>query len=162
MNTVAITTAVKHAPVHYFRTINGSAPRSPGRLSDPVSGGNTAAVSCSKCCLRGVCLPGGLSADATSQVDRLTRLKRKIARGSTLYRTGDALESLHAIRSGAFKSVGISRNGLEKVTGLHLPGEVIGLEAISTGEIAMCISYRHGFQNHLSSVLRGRDDSNPS
>jgi CRP/FNR family transcriptional regulator len=132
MNTVAITTAVKRSPINYFKTLGGSASRSASSLPEVANSSNTSAVSCSKCCLRGVCLPGGLSAEATSQVDQLTRLKRRIARGSTLYRTGDAFDSLYAVRSGAFKSVGISRSGIEKVTGMHLPGEVIGLEAINT------------------------------
>lgn len=91
-----------------------------------------AAVSCSKCCLQGVCLPHGLNADGLGRLDELTRLKRKIARGSTLYRTGDGFAALYAVRSGSFKVVGVSRNGTEKVTGLHLPGEIMGLEAISS------------------------------
>ena len=64
-------------------------------------------------------------------MDELARLKRRVSRGATLYRSGDALESLYAVKSGAFKSVWISRGGEEKVTGLHLPGEVIGLEGIN-------------------------------
>ena len=92
----------------------------------------TAAVSCSKCCLKGVCLPHGLNPDGVGHLEELTRLKRKIVRGSTLYRTGDGFAALYAVRSGSFKSVGISRSGTEKVTGLHLPGEIMGLEAISS------------------------------
>ena len=134
MNTLAITTAVKRPPVHHVnaKTLGEFASRIIGSRPDAASGRDTAAVSCSNCCLRGVCVPGGISAEVTNHVSQLARLKRKIARGSTLYRTGDVFDSLYAIRSGAFKSVGISRNGLEKVTGMHLPGEVIGLEAIST------------------------------
>ena len=39
--------------------------------------------------------------------------------------------------SGAFKSVSVSHNGDEKVTGLHLPGEVMGPDAIN--------GKRHGY-----------------
>jgi CRP/FNR family transcriptional regulator len=92
----------------------------------------SAPVSCSKCCLQGVCLPHGLNADGLGRMDELTRLKRRVARGATLYRTGDPFSALYALRSGCFKSVGISRNGMEKVTGLHLPGEIMGLEAINS------------------------------
>jgi CRP/FNR family transcriptional regulator len=91
----------------------------------------TATVSCSTCCLKGVCLPHGLNTDGVGHLDQLTRLKRRILRGSTLYRTGDGFASLYAVRSGSFKSVGISRSGTEKVTALHLPGEIMGLDAIS-------------------------------
>ena len=102
----------------------------------PLSG-TRAAASCSSCCLQGVCLPGGLTADRLGDMDELTRVKRRVARGSALYRSGDAFESLYAIRSGSFKSVGVSRGGQEKVTGLHLPGEVMGLDAIN--------AKRHGY-----------------
>ena len=95
------------------------------------------AVSCSKCCLSHVCLPNGLAQHSLSDMDELTRVKRRIAKGATLYRAGDAFDSLYAVRSGSFKTVGVSRHGDEKVTGLHLPGEVMGLEAIN--------GKRHGY-----------------
>ena len=107
------------------------------RMSDSRPACGSAAVSCSKCCLQHVCLPHGLAQNALSDMDELTRVKRRVARGATLYRAGDAFESLYAVRSGSFKTVGVSRHGDEKVTGLHLPGEVMGLEAIN--------SKRHGY-----------------
>lgn len=88
-------------------------------------------MSCSSCCLQGVCLPSGLSGNDLSDLSELTTLKRRAARGTALYRGQDAFESLFAVRSGAFKSVGVSRAGEEKVTGFHFPGEVLGLDAIN-------------------------------
>ena len=88
-------------------------------------------VSCSSCSLAGVCLPCGLDGDKLSEIDDLTRVKRRVTKGSALYRSGDAFELLYAVRSGSFKSVGVSRAGEEKVTGLHLPGEIVGLDAIN-------------------------------
>lgn len=90
------------------------------------------AAACSNCSLQGACLPCGLDADDLGDMDELTRVKRRLARGSALYRSGDAFDSVYAVRSGSFKSVCFSRNGDEKVTGLHLPGEVMGLEAINS------------------------------
>jgi CRP/FNR family transcriptional regulator len=79
-----------------------------------------------------VCLPCGLDTDKLPQMDDLTRIKRRVAKGAVLYRAGEAFEALYAVRSGSFKSVGVSRGGEEKVTGLHLPGEVMGLEGINS------------------------------
>jgi CRP/FNR family transcriptional regulator len=93
--------------------------------------GAARAVSCSSCCLQGVCLPSGMASAKLSEMDELTRVKRRVPRGSVLYRNGDAFDALYAVRSGSFKSVGFSRGGEEKVTGMHLPGEVMGLDAIS-------------------------------
>ena len=94
-------------------------------------------VACSSCCLRGACLPSGLSAAEMTQFSEITASKRRVARGHTLYLVGDAFESLYAVRSGAFKTVGVSRDGTEKITGFHLPGELLGLDAINGG--------RHGY-----------------
>lgn len=91
-------------------------------------------LSCANCCLKGVCLPCGLAQDDIDAFDELATVKRRVARGAALYRSGDRLDALHAVRSGAFKSVGVSRRGEEKVTGLHLPGEMMGLDAIDSGQ----------------------------
>jgi CRP/FNR family transcriptional regulator len=40
------------------------------------------------------------------------------------------------VKSGAFKTVGVSRHGDEKITGFHLAGELLGLDAISSGRYA--------------------------
>jgi len=95
------------------------------------------AISCAACALHTVCLPCDLNADDLDRFDEIATARRRVARGASLYRSGDALEALYAVRSGAFKTVGVSRQGEEKVTGFHLPGELMGLEAISTS--------RHGY-----------------
>ncbi|HEX2830459.1 MAG TPA: fumarate/nitrate reduction transcriptional regulator Fnr [Burkholderiales bacterium] len=116
------------------RTVKPAAPGAAIAMNprDSRPGSTSAPVSCSNCCLAHVCLPHGLTPGALSDMDELTRVKRRIARGASLYRAGDTFESLYAVRSGSFKTVGVSRHGDEKVTGLHLPGEVMGLEAINS------------------------------
>lgn len=94
-------------------------------------------ASCSGCCLRGVCLPCAMSETELRQFDELISTKRKVARGATLYRAGERFEAIYAVRSGGFKTVGNSRNGDEKITGFHLPGEMLGLDAINSAQ--------HGF-----------------
>ncbi len=103
------------------------------RLAAPAS----APVACSTCCLKGVCLPCDLGASEIDRFDQIATAKRRVARGASLYHAGDAFGSLYAVHSGAFKTVGVSRQGDEKITGFHLPGELLGLEAISGG--------RHGY-----------------
>jgi CRP/FNR family transcriptional regulator len=98
---------------------------------------SNAPVACSSCCLKGVCLPCDLDKPELARFDQIATAKRRVARGASLYHAGDEFGSLYAVRSGAFKTVGISRQGDEKITGFHLPGELLGLEAISGG--------RHGY-----------------
>ena len=103
------------------------------RLAAPANG----AIACSSCCLKGVCLPCDLGQSDLDRFDQIATAKRRIARGAALYHGGEGFESLYAVRSGAFKTVGVSRQGDEKITGFHFPGELLGLEAIDSG--------RHGY-----------------
>jgi CRP/FNR family transcriptional regulator len=95
------------------------------------------AVACSSCCLKGVCLPCNLNGSELKRFGEIATAKRRVARGAPLYHNGDRFESLYAVRSGSFKTVGVSRDGTEKITGFHLPGELLGLDAINGG--------RHGY-----------------
>ena len=89
------------------------------------------ATACSSCCLKSVCLPCDLGRPELDRFDEIAVAKRRVPRGASLYHNGDRFDSLYAVRSGAFKTVGFSRHGDEKITGFHLPGELLGLDAIS-------------------------------
>jgi CRP/FNR family transcriptional regulator len=56
----------------------------------------------------------------------------KVKKGAALYRAGDTLRSLYAVRVGSFKTSVLSVDGREQVTGFQIPGEMLGLDAIST------------------------------
>jgi len=92
-----------------------------------------ARTDCSSCCLRHICLPCELPSDDVTRFGEIASAKRRVLRGAPLFHAGNSFESLYAVRSGAFKTVGVSRNGDEKVTGFYLAGEMLGLDAISTG-----------------------------
>jgi CRP/FNR family transcriptional regulator len=91
-------------------------------------------VQCSNCNLREICLPVGLNREELAHVDnRLVALRRKVARGETLFRTGDPVEAVFAVWTGFFKTVITSSQGREQVIGFHMGGELIGLGGIGTG-----------------------------
>jgi CRP/FNR family transcriptional regulator, anaerobic regulatory protein len=90
-------------------------------------------AACSTCSLRELCLPGGLEPHELDKVDRIINRRRPIRRGDYLYRAGTALESLHAIRTGFLKSAVLHEDGREQVAGFHMMGDLMGLDAISTG-----------------------------
>lgn len=87
---------------------------------------------CSNCSLRELCLPVGLSTDEMKELDALISQGRPIKRGESLYRAGEPFTSLFAVRVGFFKSSVISEDGREQVTGFHMSGELMGMDAIST------------------------------
>ncbi len=105
--------------------------RSGARESTRAARACRPAVSCSGCSLHAVCLPSGLAGEELDELDELTTTKRRISRGAALYRAHDRFDALFAVRSGSFKSVGVSRAGEHKVTGFHFPSEVLGLDAIN-------------------------------
>lgn len=90
-------------------------------------------IACSNCNLRELCLPVDLSASEMQQLEILSHAKHAYARGDYLYRSGDKLQSLYAIHSGSFKTQVLHQDGREQVTGFQMVGEIIGLDAISTG-----------------------------
>jgi CRP/FNR family transcriptional regulator len=87
-------------------------------------------VACSNCNLRELCMPLGLSAQELQRIDELVATRRKVRRGSALFRSGDAFDSLYAVRTGFFKSSSIAEDGREQVTGFQMAGEIIGLDGI--------------------------------
>jgi CRP/FNR family transcriptional regulator len=88
-------------------------------------------VACSSCNLRELCLPVGLSKPDLEQLDSLVATRRQVARGDTLFRTGDAFQSLYAVRTGFFKTCVSSEDGRDQVTGFQMAGELLGLDGIS-------------------------------
>ncbi|NLR73616.1 fumarate/nitrate reduction transcriptional regulator Fnr [Leeia aquatica] len=89
-------------------------------------------VACSSCSLRELCLPLGLNSDEMNQLETVITQRVKVKKGEPLYRAGDAMRSLFAVRLGFFKMSVLSEDGREQVTGFQMAGELLGLDAIST------------------------------
>lgn len=87
---------------------------------------------CSNCSVLELCLPLGLTGPEIERLDTLIVQRFKVKKGAALYRAGDPLRSLYAVRIGSFKTSVLSVDGREQVTGFQIPGEMLGLDAIST------------------------------
>jgi CRP/FNR family transcriptional regulator len=90
----------------------------------------TIKVACSNCNLRELCLPMGLSPEEIDRLDNVVANRRKIKRGTSLFRNGEKFSSLYAIRTGFFKTCVASEDGRDQVTGFQMAGEIIGLDGI--------------------------------
>lgn len=88
-------------------------------------------AACSNCSVLELCLPIGLTDQEVERLNTLIIQRVKVKKGAALYRTGDPLRSLYAVRIGSFKTTVLSLDGREQVTGFQIPGEMLGLEAIS-------------------------------
>ncbi len=89
-------------------------------------------VTCESCGLYQLCLPMGLATGDMERLDSVIKRRRKIEKGEHLYRMRDTFSTVYAIRSGSVKTYTSIESGAEQVTGFHLPGELLGLNAIST------------------------------
>jgi len=90
-------------------------------------------VACQACSLNEICLPVGVAAEDLQRLDDIIDRKHPISRGEHLFRCGDTFQTLYAVRSGSLKTFTVSEQGDEQVMGFHLPGELVGLDAIAGG-----------------------------
>jgi CRP/FNR family transcriptional regulator len=89
--------------------------------------------SCGQCTLRQLCLPAGIGADDIDRLDRIVKRRRSIASRERLFSAGSELRTLYVAREGSFKTVALSEDGQQQVVGFHLPGELMGLDALAAG-----------------------------
>lgn len=89
-------------------------------------------ATCTGCTVLELCLPPGLTGEEAERLDKLIFQRFKIKKDAPLYRAGDPLRSLYAVHTGSFKTSVISVDGREQITGFQIPGEMLGLDAIST------------------------------
>ena len=101
-----------------------------GKLAPVSASIKTIKVACSSCNLRELCMPMGLSTQELDRLDDMVATRRKVKRGATLFRNGEAFTSLYAIRTGFFKTCTATEDGRDQVTGFQMAGEIIGLDGI--------------------------------
>jgi CRP/FNR family transcriptional regulator len=87
-------------------------------------------VACSNCNLRELCMPIDLSQQELDRIDEVVAVRRKVKRGTMLFRNGEKFTNLYAIRTGFFKTCVDTEDGRDQVTGFQMAGEVIGLDGI--------------------------------
>lgn len=92
--------------------------------------------SCSQCSLQVLCLPASIGQEDIERLDGIMLSRRPLQRGEILFRAGQPLGSLFVAREGAFKTVAVDEQGGMQVIGFHLPGELMGLDALGGGQHA--------------------------
>ncbi|QIR14565.1 electron transport transcriptional regulator EtrA [Shewanella aestuarii] len=94
----------------------------------PNTGG--CAIHCHDCSMGTLCIPFTLNDSELDKLDNIIERKKPVQKGDQIFKSGDALKSLYAIRSGTIKSYTITEQGDEQITGFHLAGDVIGFDGI--------------------------------
>lgn len=87
-------------------------------------------VACRNCSLNALCLPMGLSSEDVEKLESVIKRARPLHRGEHLFHGGERFHSLFVVKTGTVKTYTPSTEGGEQILGFHLPGELIGLDAI--------------------------------
>ncbi|GAB3018107.1 fumarate/nitrate reduction transcriptional regulator Fnr [Bowmanella dokdonensis] len=87
-------------------------------------------IHCQNCSISQLCLPFTLNSNELEKLDNIIQRKRPFQKNERLFQSGEPLNSLFAVRSGSFKSFTLASDGEEQITGFHLPGDIIGFDAI--------------------------------
>jgi CRP/FNR family transcriptional regulator, anaerobic regulatory protein len=88
---------------------------------------------CATCRLSALCLPISLQLDDVERLDRIVQRGRPMQKSERLYHAGEPFASIYAVRSGSVKTVNVTQDGQEQITGFYLPGEIIGMDGIASG-----------------------------
>ncbi|WP_035481061.1 FNR family transcription factor [Gallaecimonas xiamenensis] len=94
---------------------------------------SSCAIHCHDCAMSELCIPFTLTDTELDQLDSIIERKKPVHKGDALFEAGQALSALYAIRSGTIKSYTLTKEGEEQITGFHLPGDIIGFDAINKG-----------------------------
>ena len=87
---------------------------------------------CASCRFRPTCL-GHAFRSTTNRMQPLVGYRRHLAAGEVLYHTGARCSLVHIVQAGFFKTVVLSEDGAAQITGFQMPGDVLGMDGLSSG-----------------------------
>jgi len=74
-----------------------------------------------------------------SAVSQILKRRQQVPKGEGLFRAGQPFHAAYAVKSGTFMSYRLLEGGEEQVLGFHLPGELIGLDAIGSKQYSYSV-----------------------
>ncbi|MNF37755.1 Fumarate and nitrate reduction regulatory protein [compost metagenome] len=86
-------------------------------------------MNCRDCTLSRLCLPGCLQQGEVDLLENIIKRNRPLHKGDHLFRAGEPMRQVYALRSGALKTYLLDQDGNQQITGFILPGELVGLDA---------------------------------
>ncbi len=79
--------------------------------------------------LKQLCLPARLGEEEVTRLEHIIRRNRPLQKGDHLFRAGEPVQQIFALRSGALKTYLLDQDGTEQITGFVMPGELVGIDA---------------------------------
>lgn len=115
---------------------------------NPIANDGDETHFCSTCAFGSVCIGSGMDKTTLHDLHCLVEHVGSYQSGDAVFRAGDRFNAIYAVRAGAVKTRLVDLEGRELVLGFHLPGELIGLDAIdpetypcdaiALGEVEVC------------------------
>ncbi len=106
------------------------APKRP-KVPPPIADDGDEFHFCTTCAFSSACLSSGFDKALLRDLHVLVEHVGPYHEGEHIFREGDAFNVIAAVRAGTVKTYVTDAEGREQVQGFFLPGEVIGLSAIS-------------------------------
>lgn len=94
----------------------------------------TSHIHCQSCSMAALCLPYQLDHEGMARLDTIIQRHKPLQKRDILINAGAPLKFLYAVRSGSLKSYTIDDNGIEQIIDFHLPGDLIGFDALANSE----------------------------
>jgi len=101
------------------------------RAHNPIADDGDELHFCSTCAFSAACLESGYGKSQLRELHVLVEHVGPFEEGEHLFREGNPFNAIAAVRAGTVKTYVTDTEGREQVQGFFLPGEVIGLNAIS-------------------------------
>ena len=99
-----------------------------------INSAHSADADCANCGLAAWGLPADLAPAERARINQITEHRHPIRSGDYLAHAGDSLTSLYTVKSGSLKTMILDDDGRAQLIGFSFPGEIIGMDAISTGK----------------------------
>lgn len=94
----------------------------------------TSHIHCQDCSMSELCLAQPLDADSMARLDTIIQRHKPLHKRDLLTSAGAPLHFLYAVRSGSLKSYTLDDNGVEQIIDFHLPGDLVGFDALADGK----------------------------
>jgi len=104
------------------------------RGASPIASDGNEYEFCSTCAFSAACLQQGYDKSMLRELHVLVEHIGPFSEGQHIFREGDPFMAIAAVRGGTVKTYVVDADGREQVQGFFLPGEVIGLSAISQSQ----------------------------
>ncbi|MGY6555515.1 MAG: helix-turn-helix domain-containing protein [Wenzhouxiangella sp.] len=89
-------------------------------------------TTCEDCSLFNLCFAHDISADEREEIHKVLKRQQPLERNGHLFHGGQSAKTVSVVRSGSVKAYQLSQDGDEIVSGFYLPGEILGLDALSS------------------------------